>query len=83
MHSESQLPLHQTECALMSEWQPIESAPRNGLYLIANALGEVCAAESDEGHRFVFNNVRFANWTFGAPATHWMPLPAPPLPAPV
>lgn len=58
-------------------WQPIETAPKDGLYLITNGLGEVCPVQSRGGHRVVNNMVGFADWTYGEPATGWQPLPAP------
>lgn len=56
-------------------WKPIESAPRDGMYLIANGKGEVCPCQVRDGNRIVQNMVGFNDWTFGEPATDWMPLP--------
>ena len=59
-------------------WQPIESAPRDGSFLIANALGEVCPCQSRDGHRIASNMPGHADWTWRERATHWLPLPPPP-----
>lgn len=60
-------------------WRPIETAPKDGSYLIANDIGEVCPAQARDGSRTVSNMPGFADWTFGSKATDWMPLPAPPV----
>ena len=60
----------------MSEWQPIETAPRDGSdVLIWCDTGKICIAH--------FDYATFAWWsdlsTRECPdPTHWMPLPAPP-----
>lgn len=79
----------------MSEWQPIETAPRDGSFILAWIKDE------DGGHveqlRYDLSAERSASGEFGpfvwgTPlsecgvwardiVTHWMPLPSPPLPA--
>lgn len=59
------------------EWRPIETAPKDGSYIIANARGEVCPCQSRDGHRIVSNMPGYADWTYGEPATLWTPLPKP------
>jgi len=62
----------------MTEWQDISTAPRDGSFIVANALGQVCAAASDDGHLLIYNKPGFADWEFGEKATHWQPLPPAP-----
>jgi len=58
----------------MSEWQPIETAPKDGRYLLLLA--------DSQFHRIGFWNG--SSWDDGdfydhmADITHWMPLPEPP-----
>lgn len=63
----------------MSEWRPIETRPHGDLtstYLIANAKGQVAPVIRG----IIHNNVGSAwDWEYGEAATHWMPLPAPPV----
>lgn len=59
-------------------WQPINTAPKDGSYIICNRLGEVCPCQSRDGHRIVSNMPGFADWTWPEAATGWMPLPKPP-----
>ena len=60
----------------MSEWQPIETAPRDGTdILVGYTTGEICILH--------FDAATFAWWDhLGAyefpDPTHWMPLPPPP-----
>ena len=60
------------------EWLPIESAPKDGAFLVAKAKGNVCACQSRDGQRIVHNMPVYADWMWGDDATHWMPLPPPP-----
>jgi hypothetical protein len=61
----------------MSEWQPIESAPRDGTYVLGFGLHEQRGTYIDVIHYWS------DRWTvvwmhgYGEP-THWMPLPDPP-----
>jgi hypothetical protein len=59
-------------------WRPIETAPNDGAYLIANDLGEVCPVQARKGIRVLSNMPGFADWTLGSNTTHWMPLPPAP-----
>ena len=61
------------------EWQPIETAPWDGAYLIANAKGEVCPCQSRKGERIVSNMPGYNDWSFGELATSWAPFPSPPV----
>jgi len=60
-------------------WRDMETEPKKGMYLITNAKGEVCPIQWDHGahHGIVQNCVGFNDWTYGEPATGWMPMPAP------
>lgn len=60
------------------KWRPIETAPRDGVLIIANKLGEVCPCKVKDGTRLIYNTPGFADWSFGEVATHWMPLPPAP-----
>lgn len=62
------------------DWQPIDTQPKKGMYLIANAKKEVCPVQwGHEAHHGIIQNcVGFNDWTLGEPPTHWMPLPAAP-----
>jgi hypothetical protein len=58
-----------------SDWRPIETAPEIGMFIIANARGEVCPCQVRDGQRIVANMPGIADWTYGERATHWQPLP--------
>ena len=68
----------------MNEWQPIETAPKDGRVVLCIGHGSVVMIEpmqyyaSDEG----MDNGCWG-WLEGdgprKPPTHWMPLPAPPV----
>lgn len=77
----------------MSEWKPIETAPKDGTRFLACccdpdslAGGEVDPYDGIEllsgPHTFAGGKKRWLNHNSGNyshfPATHWMPLPAPP-----
>lgn len=66
----------------MSQWQPIETAPREGNFLIAYDNGNVvCGHYLDNSHtRIPFAGVRPLHGAerIGSKITHWMPLPPPP-----
>lgn len=70
-------------------WQPIETAPKDGQYVLVCNKGGAWIAHWKEiavsGYRFdqpwrscMLNCWHIAEAERYAPATHWMPLPAPP-----
>lgn len=75
----------------MSEWQPIETAPKDGWsFLVAGELDAPFSGEEGLGvfaadyayhdgkrWRFVVHSCREDGGDYGT-ATHWMPLPEPP-----
>lgn len=67
----------------MSEWLPIESAPKNGAEILAFASGEFGdlfygVAQWAEANAAFTNSVAGWFWPFAIRPTHWMPLPPPP-----
>lgn len=60
----------------MSEWHPIETAPKDGTYILAVWARNktTCLAFWDEKE---WNRVG-SGGIFPIEATHWMPLPEPP-----
>jgi hypothetical protein len=64
----------------MSNWQPIETAPKDGSYILATP----CFGTSTQIYQIYFDNRKKVNkWKYGrlnltANPTHWMPLPPPP-----
>jgi hypothetical protein len=71
----------------MSEWQPIETAPKDGTQILvwdgANAQVAEFYVRADGssswelGHRWVNGHTR-ESWSCSGVLTHWMPLPARP-----
>lgn len=59
-------------------WLPIETAPKDGSFIVANRLGEVCPFVSLNGYATIGNAPGLADWSWPEQATHWRPLPAPP-----
>ena len=59
------------------EWQPIETAPKDGVtYLVADAVRGMVAPHI---RGVIHNNPGTAHdWQYGEAATHWMPLPEAP-----
>lgn len=64
----------------MSEWQPIETAPKDGTQFLFNAPDLECGSSIGQ----IINGVVCSSWD-GKPLgvwvtkpTHWMPLPDPP-----
>ena len=61
----------------MSDWMPIETAPKDGSYVLG------CGPHYTRGHYVDAIHYYQDRWTivwmegYGEP-THWMPLPAPP-----
>ena len=74
----------------MSDWQPIETAPKDGTRVLIYVEGfiavcEMCE-EPDGSRRWICGETtrldgRVERVQLNACATHWMPLPAPPVPA--
>ena len=67
----------------MSDWQPIETAPKDGTFiLVATASGIVGEAwrYADDGRHY-WAQEHPSDYANNGPltATHWMPLPAPPV----
>ncbi len=61
----------------MSEWQPIETMPRDGGTCIVGAAG--CGLVAPHIQGVIHNNPGTAwDWQYGEAITHWMPLPEPP-----
>lgn len=63
----------------MSDWQPIDTAPKDGtLILMADGGSVLCGLWSKDESGWVDGsrdrNGELVTWD----ATHWMPLPAPP-----
>ena len=78
----------------MSEWQPIETAPKDGTRVLVFGFGddfEVVRWTPDAGliaPGLPFNRTGAwktsqDGWLLPNEVTHWMPLPPPPQPAPV
>lgn len=61
----------------MSEWQPIETAPKDELILVGptKRMG-ICAAMNHSRDGWVTETC--SDWVSIYTPTHWMPLPAPP-----
>lgn len=66
----------------MAGWRPIETAPEKGVFLVYMPTAD---RDGDRIQVAVWHpNVKVVGHLFAfdcAPITHWMPLPAPPLPA--
>ena len=70
----------------MIDWQPIETAPRDGTEILAhNADGKHDAPRSDVALIYWPSHWRYPTWVNAATGelepgniTHWMPLPEPP-----
>jgi hypothetical protein len=65
------------------DWQPIETAPRDGTQVLLIARYPTNVAWSDQYHswwytRAVTEDVHWARWPHSFLPTHWRPLPAPP-----
>ena len=63
------------------EWQPIETAPKDGSRIILTDGGFVDAAEWDGYEGWIVNvesSSGFNYYNKFYDATHWMPLPQPP-----
>jgi hypothetical protein len=71
----------------MSEWQPIESAPKDGTHVLLWFPAGYWATEvhvaiglwdSGEDEGWYAGDESHSMTAHGAPPTYWMPLPAPP-----
>lgn len=68
----------------MSEWQSIETAPNDGTQVLIGRAGARPIIGSQKKGKCVGGMP--TGWTFSSfdgsymPPTHWMPLPAPPIP---
>jgi Protein of unknown function (DUF551) len=60
----------------MNEWQPIETAPRDGTEILLFARGQHDDVYRGVGQWSEHSNSWF--WSFAIRPTHWMPLPEPP-----
>jgi hypothetical protein len=59
-------------------WRPIETAPKDGGYIVTNRKQQVAFCDMQSGLRIIHNVTGFVEWDFGEPATRWQPLPAAP-----
>lgn len=64
----------------MTEWQPIETAPKDGAFLACEENKRpYVALWLGMDHPRVDESGWYEHWTFDpVNPTHWMPLPAPP-----
>ena len=73
----------------MSDWQTIESAPKDGTYFLAIELFQRVVYDDDGGEKSSPEDYQVVRWSkkgwvsFGLifssfEPTHWMPLPPPP-----
>jgi hypothetical protein len=60
----------------MNEWQPIDTAPRDGTEILLFARGHHSDDYRGVGQWSEQSNKWF--WSFAIRPTHWMPLPEPP-----
>jgi hypothetical protein len=71
---------------MMTEWQPIATAPKDGtVILVTNGWNIACARWDDDSWPYAANNARWSisDWhndpihlRGGYMSTHWMPLPS-------
>ena len=64
----------------MSNWMPIESAPKDGTYILACMLPNIWGYRFMQVANFDFDKGVFVvSWDWSQEEfTHWMPLPQPP-----
>lgn len=60
------------------EWQPIETAPRDGTLFLVWADGDYSCVWQVGEVLYVDYTYDLEALTYSSVATHWMPLPAPP-----
>lgn len=65
------------------DWQPIETAPKDGTQILAYAEGSrglnyFSVAEWATAKDYAPRSVADWFWAYAIRPTHWMPLPAPP-----
>lgn len=63
----------------MAEWQPIETAPKSGRFLVYvpdGALHRIMPAHYESNFRIIGDHFAYDQ----RKPTHWMPLPDPPAP---
>ena len=58
------------------DWQPIDTAPKDGSFLVQMDNGEMHVAKVHKGARIMIVGGAFSFDRTEKP-THWMPLPAP------
>lgn len=62
----------------MSEWQPIETAPKDGTWIICffpERTPEIAVTKWCSPHSYYIEHFAIeGNWTPGIDPTHWMPL---------
>jgi hypothetical protein len=61
----------------MNEWQPIETAPKDGTAILCWDGHNRVICRRDNGHFNVIHDSEDYHWSEYSP-THWQPLPAPP-----
>ena len=69
----------------MTDWQPIETAPKDGrMIMVSNGIAFGPAVKISDGSFHAWNNFfqrhdgKFWSGPNNIAATHWMPLPTPP-----
>ncbi len=63
----------------MSEWQPIETAPKDGTQILVFGHGRFAVAEFRSGEWRDMGDIGWGGFYSEVLPTHWMPLPAPPV----
>lgn len=70
----------------MSQWQPVESAPKDGTLILAflpeSALMKIVFARWDDEFACWYDDKGESAFPIDVEVTHWMPLPEPPEPQP-
>jgi len=71
--------VHEQEAVLPSQWQPIETAPKDGTDVLIAEYGDVAIAHWDRFGRGRWLGPRdnYGQCEIMQP-THWLPLPEPP-----